>query len=63
MTEVLNNLLSLSTENEVVEFKEAKNQFDINKLGQYFSALCNEANLLEHKNAYFETKTQRIKLK
>lgn len=45
MKEVLNNLLSLSTENEVVEFKEAKNQFDKNKLGQYFSALSNEANL------------------
>ncbi|MDP2060618.1 MAG: putative DNA binding domain-containing protein [Flavobacteriaceae bacterium] len=45
MIEVLNNLLSLSTENEVVEFKEAKNQFDKDKLGRYFSALSNEANL------------------
>jgi len=52
MIETLNHLLSLSTENEVVEFKEAKNQFDKNKLGQYFSALCNEANLLEKKGAY-----------
>lgn len=52
MTEVLNNLLSLSSENEVVEFKEAKNQFDKNKLGQYFSALSNEANLLGQKVAY-----------
>jgi ATP-dependent DNA helicase RecG len=37
--------LSLSTENEVVEFKEAKNQYDKDKLGRYFSALSNEANL------------------
>lgn len=45
MIEILNHLLSLSSENEVVEFKEAKNQFDKNKLGKYFSALSNEANL------------------
>lgn len=41
----LNSLLALSAENEVVEFKEAKNGYDFNKLGKYFSALCNEANL------------------
>ena len=41
----LNSLLALSAENEVVEFKEAKNSYDFNKLGKYFSALCNEANL------------------
>lgn len=45
MENILNNLLSLSTENEVVEFKEAKTQYDKNKLGKYFSALSNEANL------------------
>jgi ATP-dependent DNA helicase RecG len=45
MIELLNNLLSLTTENEVVEFKEAKTQYDKNKLGKYFSALSNEANL------------------
>lgn len=38
-------LLIKSIENEVLEFKEAKKQFDFNKLGKYFSALCNEANL------------------
>ncbi|HCK92244.1 MAG TPA: transcriptional regulator, partial [Gammaproteobacteria bacterium] len=43
--EHLNSLLSLAGENELVEFKEAKKQFDFNKLGQYFSALSNEANL------------------
>ncbi|MGX5858603.1 RNA-binding domain-containing protein [Dyadobacter jiangsuensis] len=45
MKDVLNDLLLLSTENEVVEFKEAKTQFDRDKLGQYFSAISNEANL------------------
>lgn len=45
MKDILDKLLSLSTENEVVEFKEAKTQFDKDKLGQYFSALSNEANL------------------
>jgi len=50
--EVLDNLLSLSAENEVVEFKESKNQFDKDKLGKYFSALSNEANLNSKKRAY-----------
>lgn len=45
MNKMLNQLLTLCTENEVVEFKEAKNTYDFNKLGKYFSALCNEANL------------------
>lgn len=41
----LNELLNLSSENECLEFKEAKNTYDFDKLGKYFSALCNEANL------------------
>jgi ATP-dependent DNA helicase RecG len=45
MNEILDKLLSLSAESEVVEFKEAKTQYDKNKLGEYFSALSNEANL------------------
>ncbi|MBK8052275.1 MAG: hypothetical protein IPK35_03055 [Saprospiraceae bacterium] len=45
MIEILDHLLTLSTETEVVEFKEAKNRYDKDKLGQYFSALSNEANL------------------
>lgn len=45
MKAILDKLLSLSTENEVVEFKEAKTQYDKDKLGQYFSALSNESNL------------------
>jgi ATP-dependent DNA helicase RecG len=32
-------------ENEVVEFKQANNDYDTNKMGEYFSALSNEANL------------------
>jgi len=32
-------------ENELVEFKEAKGNFDTHKIGKYFSALSNEANL------------------
>ena len=46
MTDFNNTLqtLLLSPENEVVEFKEAKNSFDVNELGKYFSALSNEAN-------------------
>ena len=41
----LQQLQSLNAENEIVEFKEAKNGYDFNKLGKYFSALSNEANL------------------
>ena len=32
-------------EQEVIEYKTAENQYDMNKLGKYFSALSNEANL------------------
>lgn len=42
---LLNQFLSLPAENECVEFKEAKKDFHFDKLGQYFSALSNEANL------------------
>ncbi|MCR4342767.1 MAG: ATP-binding protein [Patescibacteria group bacterium] len=35
----------LPAETEVFEFKEARNSYDSNKLGKYFSALSNEANL------------------
>lgn len=41
----LTELRSLPAETEVMEFKEAKNGYDFTKLGKYFSALCNEANL------------------
>ena len=38
--------LSTNDENEILEYKEAKNQYDFDKIGKYFSALSNEANLL-----------------
>jgi ATP-dependent DNA helicase RecG len=46
MEEVLQHLLSSKTETEVLEFKKAEYQYDKDKLGRYFSALSNEANLL-----------------
>lgn len=45
LTEILHKLLAMPAETELVEFKEANNSFDSDKLGQYFSALSNEANL------------------
>lgn len=41
----LQHLRNFTAETEVVEFKEAKNGYDFTKLGKYFSALSNEANL------------------
>lgn len=49
---LLHKLLASETETEVLEFKKAENQFDKNKLGQYFSALSNEANLLGQNVGY-----------
>ncbi len=43
--ELLESLLRLPHETEWIEFKEAKGTFDSDKLGRYFSALSNEANL------------------
>lgn len=37
--------LMTNWENEIVEFKEAKTAYDTDKIGRYFSALSNEANL------------------
>ncbi|QXX77915.1 transcriptional regulator [Alcaligenes faecalis] len=41
---VLERLIA-TWENEVVEFKQAGNDYDTDKIGEYFSALSNEANL------------------
>jgi len=41
----LTELRSLPSETEWVEFKSARNSFDFDDLGKYFSALSNEANL------------------
>ncbi|WP_310393520.1 ATP-binding protein [Hymenobacter sp.] len=45
LTEILRKLLDMPAESELVEFKEANDGFDSDKLGKYFSALSNEANL------------------
>jgi len=44
----MNNLLDqliASWESEIVEFKRANNDYDTDRIGKYFSALSNEANL------------------
>lgn len=43
--EILMNLME-RWEHEIVEFKEAKGGYNEDKIGQYFSAISNEANLL-----------------
>lgn len=50
---ILDYLRNLPGETEIVEFKEAKNGYDFKKLGKYFSALSNEANLKGRPNAWF----------
>ena len=43
--EKFKELMNLPNETEWVEFKEAKNNYDFDDIGKYFSALSNEANL------------------
>ena len=50
--QLLEKLLELPGETEIVEFKEAKGTFDFDKLGHYFSALSNEANLKGTESAW-----------
>ena len=45
LNKLLDEFLTLHSETEWLEFKEAKDNYDFNKLGEYFSALSNEANL------------------
>lgn len=45
MLDKLKEFMLLPCEPEWIEFKEAKNDFDFEKIGQLFSALSNEANL------------------
>ena len=54
MEEIKKILLSLlqNNENEYVEYKEAKNNFDFNDLGKYFSALSNGANIANKQFAW-----------
>jgi len=45
LNRLFNELRSLPSETEWVEFKKARYNYDFRKLGRYFSALSNEANL------------------
>jgi ATP-dependent DNA helicase RecG len=61
---LLNELRSLPSETEWVEFKKAANSYSFNKLGRYFSALGNEANLKQKQQGWLifgvEDKTRVI---
>ncbi len=50
--DTFHELLNCCLENEILEFKEAKNNYDFDKLGKYFSALSNEANLSNSNRAW-----------
>lgn len=45
----IKNMMELPAETEYIEFKEAKEDFDFEKLGKYFSAISNETNLKKQK--------------
>jgi len=45
LKKLLDEFVALPSETEWLEFKEAKDNYDFDKLGEYFSALSNEANL------------------
>lgn len=49
---LLNEFRSLPAETEWLDFKEAKQSFDIDELGRYLSALANEANLHERDSGW-----------
>ena len=51
LIEKLNHLITQG-ENEVVEFKEANDNFPTDQIGRYFSALSNEANLRNIEGAW-----------
>lgn len=50
--EILQSLMD-RWEHELVEFKEAKGQYSEDKIGQYFSAISNEANLSNKQYGWF----------
>jgi ATP-dependent DNA helicase RecG len=52
LNRLLNELRMLPSETEWVEFKAAKTIFSFKKLGQYFSALSNEANLKQKQQGW-----------
>ena len=49
---LLHRLLATPGENEVLEFKEAKDTYEFDKIGKYFSALSNEANIRDEAVAW-----------
>ncbi len=51
LEKLLDELIA-SWENEVVEFKEANNNYSTHTIGKYFSALSNEANLHDLEKAW-----------
>ena len=51
LEELLNHLIS-RWEGEVVEFKQAGKDYDTDKIGRYFSAMANEANLRSEDSAW-----------
>lgn len=50
--ELLQSLME-NWEDEIVEFKTASGQYSIDKIGQYFSAISNEANLMNQQYGWF----------
>lgn len=64
LIKLLNKFRALPVETEWVEFKEAKSGYDSKKLGKYFSALTNEANLKNQDSGWLifgvESKTRKI---
>ena len=52
MIVLLNSLLAQPHETEWLEFKEANNSYNFDKLGDYFSALSNEAFLKERDSGW-----------
>jgi ATP-dependent DNA helicase RecG len=50
--QLIDHFRNQKAETECVEFKEAKMQYDFGKLGKYFSALSNEANLKNKNSAW-----------
>lgn len=65
--EILENLMK-RWEYEIVEFKEAKGGYDTDKIGRYFSAISNEANLRQQQYGWLifgvgeEQKTKEKKI-
>lgn len=52
INKIFKKLIEMPSETEFLEFKEAKEKFDYNDLGKYFSALSNEANLQGKEQAW-----------